>query len=77
MPVLVIGRTQSILNLRYRHIRVSLLRDPQGGPHRIVINFKFEYTKGLLSAKDEEKRMVRPTLVPLLVSSILSPLADW
>lgn len=47
------NRPQAMLNLRYRHIRVSLLRDPQGGPHRIMIEFKFKYTKGFLSAKDE------------------------
>ena len=34
---LTANRPQAVLDLRYRHIRVSLLRDPQGGPHRIVI----------------------------------------
>ena len=41
-----------ILNLRYRHIQVSLRHDPQGGPHRIVIEFTFEFTKEWLGAKD-------------------------
>jgi hypothetical protein len=50
---LTANRPQAVLSLRYRHIRVSLLRDPQGGPHRILIEFKFEYTKGFLGAKDE------------------------
>lgn len=42
---LTTNRPQAILNLRYRHIQVSLLRDPQGGPHRIIIEFIFEFTK--------------------------------
>ncbi|KAK4862951.1 hypothetical protein LT330_010695 [Penicillium expansum] len=50
---LTANRPQAILNLMYRHIRVSLLRDPQGGPHRIVIEFTFEFTKGFLGTKDE------------------------
>jgi Protein of unknown function (DUF3435) len=33
---LTANRPQAILDLRYRHILVSLLRDPQDGPHRIV-----------------------------------------
>lgn len=50
---LTANRPQAVLNLRYRHIRVSLLRDPQGGPHRIVIEFTFEFTKEFLGTKDE------------------------
>lgn len=34
---LIANRPQAVLDLRYRHINVSLLRDPQGGPHRVVI----------------------------------------
>ncbi|KAJ5981917.1 hypothetical protein N7451_012017 [Penicillium sp. IBT 35674x] len=49
---LTTNRPQAILDLRYRHIQVSLLRDPQGGPHRIVIEFTFEFTKKWLGAKD-------------------------
>lgn len=45
---LTANRPQAVLNLRYRHIRVSLLRDPQGGPPRIVIEFTFEFTKEFL-----------------------------
>jgi hypothetical protein len=29
------NRPQALLNLRYRDIVVTLLRDPNGGPHRI------------------------------------------
>ncbi|KAJ6166764.1 hypothetical protein N7470_002211 [Penicillium chermesinum] len=42
---LTTNRPQAILNLRHRHIQVSLLRDPQGGPHRIIIEFTFGFTK--------------------------------
>jgi hypothetical protein len=49
---LTTNRPQAILNLRYRHIQVSLLRDPHGGPHRIVIEFTFEFTKEWLGAKE-------------------------
>ncbi|KAI2959645.1 hypothetical protein CBS147352_10781 [Aspergillus niger] len=49
---LTTNRPQAILDLRYRHIRVSLLRDPQGGPHRIIIEFTFEFTKEWLGTKD-------------------------
>lgn len=49
---LTTNRPQAILDLRYRHIQVSLLRDPQGGLHRIVIEFTFEFTKEWLGAKD-------------------------
>ena len=49
---LTTNRPQAILDLRYRHIQVSLLRDPQGGPHRNLIEFTFEFTKEWLGAKD-------------------------
>ena len=42
---LTANRPQAILDLRYRHMLISLLRDPRGGPHRIVIEFTFEFTK--------------------------------
>ncbi|KAJ5239886.1 hypothetical protein N7468_004505 [Penicillium chermesinum] len=51
---LTTNRPQAILNLRHRHIQVSLLRDPQGGPHRIIIEFTFGFTKEWLGAKDAD-----------------------
>lgn len=50
---LTTNRPQAILDLKYRHIKVCLLRDSKGGPHRIVIEFTFEFTKEFLGAKDE------------------------
>jgi hypothetical protein len=49
---LTANRPQAILDLRYHHILVSLLRDPQDSPHRIVMEFTFEFTKELLVTKD-------------------------
>ncbi|KAJ5938275.1 hypothetical protein N7466_001409 [Penicillium verhagenii] len=67
---LTTNRPQAILDLRYRHIQVSLLRDPQGGPHRIVIEFTFEFTKEWLGAK-EANTYILPEIIfdPSLVLS--------
>jgi hypothetical protein len=37
------NRHSAVLNLCYRHIIVTLLRDPKGGPHRILIEFTCEF----------------------------------
>ncbi|KAI9765782.1 MAG: hypothetical protein M1839_005382 [Geoglossum umbratile] len=49
------NRPQALLNLRYRDIVVTLLRDPNGGPHRILIEFTCEFTKQFLGVKDANK----------------------
>jgi hypothetical protein len=46
------NRPQAILDLCYRHIMVTLLRDPGGGPNRILLEFTFEFTKNFLGIKD-------------------------
>jgi hypothetical protein len=46
------NRPKAILALCYRHIRVTLLRDPDGGPHRVLLEFTFEFTKEFLGIKD-------------------------
>lgn len=46
------NRPQALLNLRYRDIVVTLLRDPDGGRHRILIEFTCEFTKQFLGVKD-------------------------
>ena len=45
-------RPQVILDLYYRHIVVTLLRDPQGDPRRILIEFMCEFTKQFLGSKE-------------------------
>jgi hypothetical protein len=46
------NRPQALLNLRYRDLIVTLLRHPNGGPHRILIEFTCEFTKQFLGQKD-------------------------
>lgn len=53
-----VNRPSAVLALRYRHIRVSLLRDPEGGPHRLLLEFTFEFTKTFLGMK--EAYAIRP-----------------
>jgi hypothetical protein len=40
------------LKLRYRDIAMNLLRDPNGGPYRILIEFTCEFTKKYLGSKE-------------------------
>ncbi|KAL9084485.1 MAG: hypothetical protein Q9165_008058 [Trypethelium subeluteriae] len=46
------NRPGAVLELRYRHIRVSVLRDQKGGPNKILLEFTFEFTKSFLGVKD-------------------------
>ncbi|KAH8710290.1 hypothetical protein GQ44DRAFT_714462 [Phaeosphaeriaceae sp. PMI808] len=46
------NRPQALLGLCYRHIQVTLLRDPEGGPHQVLLEFTFEFTKEFLGIKD-------------------------
>ncbi|KAF1364477.1 hypothetical protein EJ07DRAFT_27239, partial [Lizonia empirigonia] len=46
------NRPKALLGLCYRHIQVTLLRDPEGGPHRLLLEFTFEFTKQFLGIKD-------------------------
>jgi hypothetical protein len=46
------NRPQSLLGLCYRHVQVTLLRDPKGSPHRVLLEFTFEFTKEFLGIKD-------------------------
>ncbi|KAH0552930.1 hypothetical protein GP486_006872, partial [Trichoglossum hirsutum] len=49
------NRSQALLNLQYRDIVVTLLWDPNGSPHRILIEFTCEFTKQFLGVKDVNK----------------------
>ncbi|KAG9229900.1 hypothetical protein BJ875DRAFT_507659 [Amylocarpus encephaloides] len=46
------NRPSALLKLRYRDIIITLLRHPNSGPHRILIEFTYEFTKKFLSEKD-------------------------
>ena len=47
-----VNRISAILALQYKHIMVTLLRDPAGGPHRLLLEFTFEFTKEYLGMKE-------------------------
>jgi hypothetical protein len=46
------NRPLTLLNLRYSNIVVTLLRDPNSGPYRLLIEFTYKFTKKYLSTKD-------------------------
>ncbi|KAI1026496.1 hypothetical protein LB504_013130 [Fusarium proliferatum] len=46
------SRPQALLSLRYGDLELSLARDPEGGPHRILIRFKLCFTKTFLGEKE-------------------------
>ncbi len=46
------ARPTSVLRLRFGDIRVVLARDPEGGPHKILVKFTLAFTKTYLGIKD-------------------------
>lgn len=46
------SRPQAILDLCYCNIVVTLLRDPQGGPHRFLLECTYKFTKQFLGMKE-------------------------
>lgn len=46
------NRPSSLLNLCYCHVVMTLLCDPKGRPHQILIEFMCEFTKQYLGMKD-------------------------
>jgi hypothetical protein len=46
------NRPAALLNLRYSHIVVTLLQDPNGGAHQTLIEFTCEFTKQYLGMKE-------------------------
>lgn len=46
------SRPKALLFLRYGDLELSLSRDPEGGPHRILIRFKLQFTKTFLGDKE-------------------------
>ncbi|OJD21219.1 hypothetical protein ACJ73_07443 [Blastomyces percursus] len=45
LGLFTLNRKSAILSLRYRDLRVSLQRDPSGGPHLPTVEFSYEFTK--------------------------------
>lgn len=46
------SRPSALLRLRFGDIRVLPARDPEGGPHRLLIWFTLVFTKTYLGQKD-------------------------
>lgn len=46
------SRPQSLLDLRYRHLQLNLIRDPDGGRPRLFIYLTPEFTKTFLGKKE-------------------------
>lgn len=46
------ARPSSILKLRFKDIRITLARDPNSGPPRLLIEFKLVHVKAYLDPKD-------------------------
>ncbi|KAF2415628.1 hypothetical protein EJ08DRAFT_673832 [Tothia fuscella] len=64
------NRPNAILGLCYRHITVTLLRDPDGGPHRVLLEFTYEFTKQYLGIKDMNTFLIPETVYdPSLIFS--------
>ncbi|KAH7012484.1 C2H2 finger domain protein [Microdochium trichocladiopsis] len=56
------SRPMAILRLRFGDIRVVLARDPEGGPHKLLLQFTPEFTKTYLGTKDAKTFTVPETL---------------
>ncbi|KAH9903876.1 C2H2 finger domain protein [Xylariomycetidae sp. FL2044] len=65
------SRPTSILRLRFGDIRVVLARDPDGGPHKLLIKFTLEFTKTYLGTKDAKTFTIPETMFD--PSLLLSP----
>ncbi|EDN08221.1 predicted protein [Histoplasma mississippiense (nom. inval.)] len=47
LGLFTLNRKSAILNLRFKDLRVSLQRDPSGGPHPPTVELSYEFTKHL------------------------------
>jgi hypothetical protein len=67
-----VNRKGAILNLQYKHLLVTLQRNPHGGPPVPTIDIRPEYVKGFLGTKDLYVIVDRPPpmepSVPVLTS---------
>ena len=47
------NRPAALLAIRYQHVKVTLLPDPNGGEQpRVLVEIVYKYTKGYLGEKD-------------------------
>jgi len=45
------NRPKALLSLCYRHVQVTLLRDPEGGPHQVLLGLALNLRKSFLGLK--------------------------
>jgi hypothetical protein len=45
------NRPAALLKLRYRDIKVNIIRDPKGGPHNVLLEWTYEFTKSFMGPK--------------------------
>ncbi|OCL07259.1 hypothetical protein AOQ84DRAFT_365094 [Glonium stellatum] len=65
------SRPKALLDLCYQHIMITLLRDLEGGPYKIVPEFTFEFTKKYLGMKEVNTFLISEIIFN--PSLILSP----
>ncbi|CCF41454.1 C2H2 finger domain-containing protein [Colletotrichum higginsianum] len=65
------ARRRAIARLRFGDIRVVLARDPEGGPHKLLIRFTPKFTKEYLGAKAQNTYPIPETMFD--DSLLLSP----
>ncbi|KAM0188486.1 hypothetical protein ACHAPI_010593 [Fusarium lateritium] len=46
------SRPRALLFITFGGLELSLARDPEGGPHRILIRFRLRFTKTFLEEKE-------------------------
>ncbi|KAG7073817.1 C2H2 finger domain-containing protein [Colletotrichum scovillei] len=65
------SRPTATLNLRFKDIRVALARDPEGGPHKLLLRLTPEFTKTYLGEKEQKTYTIPETMFD--PSLLLSP----
>ncbi|KAL4404021.1 C2H2 finger domain-containing protein [Colletotrichum abscissum] len=65
------SRPTATLNLRFKDIRVALARDPEGGPHKLLLRLTPEFTKTYLGEKEQKTYTIPQTMFD--PSLLLSP----
>ncbi|KAF5520978.1 hypothetical protein CGCA056_v007802 [Colletotrichum aenigma] len=65
------SRPEATLKLQFKDIKVSLARDPEGGPHRLLLRLTPEFTKTYLGEKEHKTYTIPETIFD--PSLLLSP----
>ncbi|KAF4480421.1 hypothetical protein CGGC5_v011005 [Colletotrichum fructicola Nara gc5] len=65
------SRPKATLDLRFKDVKVALARDPEGGPHKLLVRFTPEFTKTYLGEKEQKTYTIPETMFD--PSLLLSP----